>query len=39
MRRKSLRVHLALKPDRFYLEKLPVSEGEMLVFFSCLRSF
>lgn len=33
MRRKLLRVHLALKPDRFYLKELPVSEGEMLIFF------
>lgn len=33
MRRKSLRVYLALKPDRFYLEWWPVSEGEMLTFF------
>ena len=38
MRRKLLWVDLALKPDRFYLEELPVSEGEMLIFFSCLRS-
>lgn len=29
----SLRAHLAPKPDRFYLEELPLREGETLIFF------
>ena len=33
VRTKFLGVHLALKPDRLYLEELAVSEGEMFIYF------